>query len=594
MKRILLQKLVLSGLSKKDAILEFKQGLNIITGDSDTGKTYAFQCINYILGGSTVPKSINEAEGYSFIRLDFSVEKEQYQLIRKIGDSKITISHNGEIMEVPYKHDSTNKNNLSRFLLSVISESDDLPQLRQNKQGKKRSLSFRDLVHICLVGETDILLEQSAFDTSNYSEKTVRKSVLKYVVTGEDDRKVLAAEKTADENLRRAGVVQFLQTKEKELVEKIEKIENDDSYKLYDSSASTAKIIRIVSSVREDIARISEEIGQKEKEIHDLRRLCASDEAQIESFINLLKHYKADLSEIEGVSSFSDFMLQLPELACPVCGQHFCDTLLHTEKSEELFRYYKKEQEVLSSQICDLEQTIDEIRIRLAENKRILDSRKKEKREQEETVSSLQKRIKRYNKIIATQRQMDALQKTLDIYREELISVKADIIRYSEKLSEVKTLAGNSSVLLYNSYCSLVKQILINWGFDEKIEVSFDPETLDLIIDEKSRTSWGKGYRAFIMAAMTIGLMRYCFDNDKLHPGFVVLDSPLVSLKERKQEESGTWVSDYMEKRMIEDIDSNDEIHQVIIFENKELNYCKTGNYLEFRHEGDYRRGFIE
>ena len=50
MKRIVLKKLVLSGVDKKDAVLKFTEGLNVISGDSDTGKTYAFQCINYMLG----------------------------------------------------------------------------------------------------------------------------------------------------------------------------------------------------------------------------------------------------------------------------------------------------------------------------------------------------------------------------------------------------------------------------------------------------------------------------------------------------------------------------------------------------------------
>ena len=129
MKRILLHKLVLSGTSKKDAVLEFKQGLNIITGDSDTGKTYAFQCVNYVLGGSSVPKEIDEAKGYSSVSLVFFINDKECQLTRIIGDNKINIEYDGEHYYVPCKHDSVNKNNLSRFLLSIISEQDDLPDI---------------------------------------------------------------------------------------------------------------------------------------------------------------------------------------------------------------------------------------------------------------------------------------------------------------------------------------------------------------------------------------------------------------------------------------------------------------------------------
>lgn len=123
--------------------------------------------------------------------------------------------------------------------------------------------------------------------------------------------------------------------------------------------------------------------------------------------------------------------------------------------------------------------------------------------------------------------------------------------------------------------------------------MTFDDDTLDLYIDGKARSNWGKGYRAFALSAMVIGLMRYCFDNNRFHPGFVILDSPLVSLKERKKDLSGEWVSDYMEKKMVEDVLSTDCLHQVIIFENKDIQYGYDYNYIEFNHEGSGRKGFI-
>ena len=95
------------------------------------------------------------------------------------------------------------------------------------------------------------------------------------------------------------------------------------------------------------------------------------------------------------------------------------------------------------------------------------------------------------------------------------------------------------------------------------------------------------------MSAMVITLMRYCCKNSKPHPGFVVIDSPLVSLKERKKDPKGEWISDYMEKKMIENILGEDVLSQIILFENKDLNYGQQPNYIEFNHDGDGRKGFI-
>ena len=109
----------------------------------------------------------------------------------------------------------------------------------------------------------------------------------------------------------------------------------------------------------------------------------------------------------------------------------------------------------------------------------------------------------------------------------------------------------------------------------------------------KSRDTWGKGYRAFIMSAMAVSLMRYCSQYNRLHPGFVIIDSPLVSLKERKKDENSQWIDLYMEKKMIADILSKDSQNQVIIFENKDLKFDFDYNYVEYSHESDTLNGFI-
>ncbi len=54
-------RLALTGPNRADAELLFRRGLNVVTGPSDTGKTFAFQCIDFMLGASTPPKAIREA-----------------------------------------------------------------------------------------------------------------------------------------------------------------------------------------------------------------------------------------------------------------------------------------------------------------------------------------------------------------------------------------------------------------------------------------------------------------------------------------------------------------------------------------------------
>ena len=52
---------------EKVAKLEFKKGLNIITGASNTGKSYVINCIDYLFGAENPPKDINESKNYSYL-----------------------------------------------------------------------------------------------------------------------------------------------------------------------------------------------------------------------------------------------------------------------------------------------------------------------------------------------------------------------------------------------------------------------------------------------------------------------------------------------------------------------------------------------
>ena len=74
----IIEKLILIGKTVEPAILNFKKGLNVIHGPSDTGKTYAYQCIEYLLHTpeqfgqpadlhpDTLPESIRTASRFIF------------------------------------------------------------------------------------------------------------------------------------------------------------------------------------------------------------------------------------------------------------------------------------------------------------------------------------------------------------------------------------------------------------------------------------------------------------------------------------------------------------------------------------------------
>lgn len=593
MKRMFLTKLTVSGPGKPDAVLSFEKGLNVITGDSDTGKTYAYQCLDYILGKGTAPKNITEAQGYSVIALDFTVDDEPYRLERAIGSAKIDISYNGEIVTMPCKHEATNTKNLSRYLLQLLQGHDNNTMLKKNKSNETRSLSFRDIVHLVTVGETDIIAESSAFQAIQHTEQTVRKSVLKYIITGDDDHLLEKVDNTDDENIRRAGVVQFLLLKRKKLLDKIEAIENDKSFQLYTKSESTQVMLNQIKMLRDKIATANITITRNQTAMQKLEKESFSDEVKMVEFEKLNQHYLEELKKNRLVSTYTDYLAQLPHLNCPVCKQNIDPNIIVPDDSEKLFEYFRNYTLQLNQKIEGLTASINDIATRLADNKRTIQKLSDENDQHTKVILERQATLTTLSKNIAAIRQLDAMKKSLEIYRQELISVEGDIIAYGEKAKAMKTSSNSQNSSLYDDYCRAIETVLKDWGFSEEVKVTFDTDTLDLFINGKARSDWGKGYRAFIMSAMVIGLMRYCIENNRLHPGFVIIDSPLVSLKERKKDSSNQWIADYMEKKMVEDIVEKDCMHQVLIFENKDIQYSYQYNYIEFYHDWDGRKGFI-
>lgn len=100
------------------------------------------------------------------------------------------------------------------------------------------------------------------------------------------------------------------------------------------------------------------------------------------------------------------------------------------------------------------------------------------------------------------------------------------------------------SVHTANQFAIEVGSILKEWGFPGECRTFFEIEkNFDLIIDGKQRKDNGKGVRAITHAAFKVGLMTYCRKRDLPHPGFVVLDSPLITYRDPIRSRDGAVLS---------------------------------------------------
>lgn len=123
------------------------------------------------------------------------------------------------------------------------------------------------------------------------------------------------------------------------------------------------------------------------------------------------------------------------------------------------------------------------------------------------------------------------------------------------------------------------------------LSLVFDKATMDIILNGKKKSTNGKGYNAYLSSAVALVLSRYMQKHARYSPGLIILDSPILSLKEidtRKPSQS-------MRNGLFENIVNFQNGIQTIIIENEipEIDYSNV-NLIHFTKDKSVGRyGFL-
>ena len=184
--------LTLTGTGVPDAEVCLTDGLNVISGPSDTGKTFIAQCIDFALGAGSEPKEIPEAAAYDTVRLGLRIHEsgDESTLQRSLRGGQVLLKIEGEDDRVlAARHDPNREDTVSHYLLSLSGLTGKV--VRKNQRGTTRTLSFRDLARLVLVDEESIISENSPVLTGQHTTKTVESNVFRLLLTGVDDSSVV-------------------------------------------------------------------------------------------------------------------------------------------------------------------------------------------------------------------------------------------------------------------------------------------------------------------------------------------------------------------------------------------------------------------
>jgi len=545
-----IRSLAFHGPDRQPAVVRFQDGLNVVYGASDTGKSFIVEAIDYMFGAKGPLKDIPQAVGYEHILLSFQFSDTDVFTARRSMDGGAFEVYEGafsdELPDIDGKvlsetHSSKDPDNLSAFLLGKIGLSD--KKIRKNAKDETQNLSFRNLVRLCIVNEEEIIQKRSPLSDGNYTADTANTSVFRLLLTGVDGSALIASQQKSTEEQRREAQLELLD----QLINETERKIKDISGSKEDLSAQEKRLNAAMDArssqlavTEENYRRISGERRKLMKNREENRNRYIEVVTLLERFRLLRKHYHSDIERLMSIREAGSIIATIDADVCPVCGAD----AEHHKNGVTCENDVARVTAAAASEI-------DKIERRTTELSETIASLDKEQGRLERTLPAIEESLNEKNTELQAVIAPD-LRKLRTTYKEladkgadvresiGLFDSKSDLLDRKSRLqganskipSPSQSPITNLTDTMVAPFSQLVRETLQSWGFPGADRVHFDLQTKDLVISGKPRVSFGKGLRAITQAAFSISLLEYCAAKKSPHPGFVILDSPLLSYKE--------------------------------------------------------------
>lgn len=586
-----INKLVLRGIGKKDAILVFDLGLNVVAGASDTGKSFAFECINYILGASDIPDKPNEAIGYDSVLLELTEKQSQNTVTLK---RSLLESEKNEIFYIysdiagidgadfkTYSSDSKAKNSLSAKLLETCHCSYKYV-LKKSTNGETEAFTYRKFAYLTMLNETRIVQKNSPiFISDTRRDKNSTKEVATFftLISGVDYDKYIKTESVDIKKAQLKGAINELMRICDTLRLDITKMEEElQGYNLSNTNEKIKELETVVKEQKLAIEQLEEERNHSSDKYDALVKEKARVADNLSKFLLLKKNYQSDIDRLEFIELSHDYTGQLQTVKCPICNGTMSNDENNVDK-EIYFIAIDKEKLKLKAHLLDLQGTIEDfqndillIGERIEGEKHNIDHINNLFEKQGKLISQTLKECENY---LAIRDKLSELERS----NKKVFDINARISELNERIDNAKSEGSKVDIKkltdeLMIEFCKLVQDLLEEWGFlikDGITKLGFDNKVNDVIISGKTKASFGKGARSIINAAFIISIMKYCMTRGLSHPGFVILDSPLTTYKDKdkKKNEKNEEVNKSVKDSFYMDLAKISKDCQIIIFDNE-------------------------
>lgn len=598
MSKFYIESITAHGSGKNDAVVSFGEGLNIIQGYSDTGKTCVVKCIDFIYGSSEKPFDKNT--GYNRVSMRIVTPNGSVTFSRTIGKNQIqVVSENPEIEDGTYDigYKKKQKNPVINAVWLRLIGIDGEPTIPKNTDFAKKHLTWRTLLSLIYVTEKDIVRPESVVVPEQYTEKTLFLSALLYLISGRDFAETDAQTKKEIRVARRKAVEEYvnkqlsgISNRKKKLTEQLAAFADIDV---------DAEIAHIVSEIEVTDASITQAVNSSKEllgQILTTEEKAAECSVLLSRYQSLKSQYAADIKRLTFIVEGEVEYQSVPHVSkCP-----FCDGKMTTHNRQSYIEASRGELARIVAQLEGLEAAEADVKTELAQIEMELTALRAKREDIESLISeqlrpkadNLREMLNNYRVSIRLKHEMDVIDSFSDSWTtdlRELPEETGDTLQYHPKeyfdeafLSAMDTLA---------------KDILSECNYENLTSARFNLSDFDIEVNGgKKSTNHGKGYCAFLNTVVVLMFRKYFATNAKYNPGLLIIDTPLLGLDQGVDDAA----PESMRTALFRYFMNNQTEGQIIVVENLEhipkLDYVASGatvtTFTKGRFEGRY--GFLE
>ncbi len=575
--------------------VDLKAGLNIIYGESNTGKSLIVDCLDYLYGAKE--HRFDQKLNLKQIGLTIDVDGKSVSLTREIDSNFIEVSSTCPYIESGKYNANNGKKPIYIVWLRLMKIEDDV-RIIKTLAGKTQKLTFRTFCHLFLIDEDRAINKNSVLSTGTGKSKRVDTNVLSallYLATSNNYLPDKEGKDAPTRKARKEAVQKFVDRSMAKLADqKLSELMNLSKETPVELQKSIDSIINEIGNaegiLEESLKRsmeLSTQITEIDAEINESRVLFNRNKT-------LATQYASDIKRLTFIAEGDIYGEDIPKLdRCP-----FCNGELPKEQNDSCIDAAIAEVAKIEVHVKDLESVQRSLESELKQlntDKQALVEERRQvemsiRREVQPQISMLKDKLASYTTALNQYKAQEMIEKFSNVLLSELKVTEEE---------ESDELQINIPQLFNQTFTAMIEtelqKLLKECNYKNYTGSRFDKSDYDVVVNGHLKKSQGKGFRAFLNTLVAIAIQNCLFTYGLHIPRIFVVDSPILSLKEKEDHIGEEHMSETMKVGLFNYMVNHQPDKQIIIIENEIPNIdYGNANLIQFtKDENIGRYGLI-